>query len=97
MGSKKKKKKKRREEGKEGRNSSSTTNHYPERLGKVFLIHVPSLFMRARKIVYPYIDKNTRNKFIFVEDKNLRGSLLEDIDEDQLLEIYGGKLKLMPH
>ncbi|KAL0928353.1 hypothetical protein M5K25_000230 [Dendrobium thyrsiflorum] len=72
-------------------------NYYPERLGKVFLIHVPSLFMRAWKIVYPYIDKNTRNKFIFVEDKNLRASLLEDIDEDQLLEIYGGKLKMMPH
>ncbi|KAL0928408.1 hypothetical protein M5K25_000287 [Dendrobium thyrsiflorum] len=71
-------------------------NYYPERLGKVLLIHVPALFMRAWKIVYPYIDKNTRNKFIFVEDKNLRASLLEDIDEDQLPEIYGGKLKLMP-
>ncbi|KAL0928362.1 hypothetical protein M5K25_000238, partial [Dendrobium thyrsiflorum] len=67
---------------------SMSANYYPERLGKVFLIHVPSLFMRAWKIVYPYIDKNTRNKFIFVEDKNLRASLLEDIDEDHLSEIY---------
>lgn len=72
-------------------------NYYPERLGKVFLIHVPSLFMKAWKIIYPFIDKNTRNKFIFVEDKNLKASLLEDIDEDQLPEIYGGKLKLIHH
>ncbi|RWW75938.1 hypothetical protein BHE74_00015991, partial [Ensete ventricosum] len=86
-------------------------NYYPERLGRVFLVHVPYLFMKAWKIIYPFMDKNTRKKviapqipcpfslhfymgkvimFVFVEDKNLRATLLEDIDEKQLPEIYGG-------
>ncbi|EHA8586217.1 phosphatidylinositol transfer protein 3 [Cocos nucifera] len=34
-------------------------------------------------------------QFIFVEDKNLKATLLEDIDESQLPEIYGGKLPLV--
>lgn len=37
-------------------------NCYPERLGKVFLIHVPSIFMKVWKIIYPFIDKNTKQK-----------------------------------
>jgi len=68
--------------------------YYPERLSKVLLIHVPYMFMKAWKMIYPFIDKNTRKKFIFVEDKNLKATLLEDIDESQLSEIYGGKLPL---
>lgn len=71
-------------------------NYYPERLGKVFFIHVPYLFMKVWKIVSPLIDKNTKKKFVFVEDKDLKTTLLEDIDESQLPEIYGGKLKLVP-
>lgn len=36
--------------------------YFPERLGKVFLIHVPYIFWTAWKIIYPFIDKNTREK-----------------------------------
>ncbi|KAG6489920.1 hypothetical protein ZIOFF_051201 [Zingiber officinale] len=71
-------------------------NYYPERLGKVFLIHVPYVFMTVWKIIYPFIDQKTKKKFVFVEDKNLKATLLEDIDEGQLPEIYGGKLQLVP-
>ncbi|EHA8586219.1 SEC14 cytosolic factor [Cocos nucifera] len=70
-------------------------NNYPERLGKVLLIHVPYIFMKAWKIIYPFIDDNTKKKFVFVEDKKLRATLLEDMDESQLPEIYGGKLPLV--
>ncbi|KAL3529053.1 hypothetical protein ACH5RR_008375 [Cinchona calisaya] len=35
-------------------------------------------------------------KIKLVEDKQLRATLLEDIDESQLPEIYGGKLPLVP-
>lgn len=77
--------------------------------------------MKAWKIIYPFIDKNTRKKvriinigipfviwslrslmisffiqFVFVEDKDLTSTLLEEIDESQLPEIYGGKLPLVP-
>ncbi|PON91770.1 CRAL-TRIO lipid binding domain containing protein [Trema orientale] len=69
---------------------------YPERLGKLFLVHVPYIFMTAWKMVYPFIDKNTKKKIMFVENKKLNSTLLSDIDESQLPEIYGGKLPLVP-
>ncbi|GMH03682.1 hypothetical protein Nepgr_005521 [Nepenthes gracilis] len=69
---------------------------YPERLGRLFMIHVPRLFATAWKIVYPFIDTKTRTKIIFVESRMLKSTLLEEIDEDQLPEIYGGRQPLVP-
>ncbi|CAA6668308.1 unnamed protein product [Spirodela intermedia] len=71
-------------------------NYYPERLKKVFMVHVPSMFMKAWKIIYPFIDDNTKQKIVFVDDKNLKAALLEDIEESQIPDIYGGKLPLVP-
>ncbi|KAI3684396.1 hypothetical protein L6452_33619 [Arctium lappa] len=71
-------------------------DYYPERLGKMFVVHVPYIFMAAWKMVYPFIDEKTKKKIVFVENKQLRSTLLKDIDESQLPEIYGGKLKLVP-
>jgi hypothetical protein len=68
-------------------------NYYPERLGRVLLIHVPYMFMAAWKIVYPFIDEKTKKKFVFVANKDLDATLRDAIDESQLLEEYGGKLK----
>ncbi|CAI9775251.1 unnamed protein product [Fraxinus pennsylvanica] len=69
---------------------------YPERLGKLFIIHVPYIFMTAWKAFYPFIDKNTKKKITFVENKKLELTLLQHIDESQLPERYGGKLQLVP-
>jgi hypothetical protein len=68
---------------------------YPERLGKVYLIHRPYIFWAAWKIVSPFIDKVTRQKIVFTDDKRVKETLLKDIDENQLPEIYGGKLPLV--
>uniref|UniRef100_A0ACD5WD01 Uncharacterized protein n=1 Tax=Avena sativa TaxID=4498 RepID=A0ACD5WD01_AVESA len=69
-------------------------NNYPERLGRVLLIHVPYVFMAAWKMVYPFIDDNTKKKFVFVADKDLDATLRDALDEHQLPEEFGGKLKL---
>ncbi|KAH6819917.1 Sec14p-like phosphatidylinositol transfer family protein [Perilla frutescens var. hirtella] len=71
-------------------------DYYPERLKKLFFVHVPYIFMTAWKIIYPFVDKNTRKKITFVENKKLHDALLEEIDLNQLPEIYGGKLQLVP-
>ncbi|KAH7522499.1 hypothetical protein FEM48_Zijuj07G0145100 [Ziziphus jujuba var. spinosa] len=71
-------------------------DYYPERLGKLFLVHVPYIFMAAWKIIYPFIDNKTKKKIVFVENKNIKSTLLEDIDESQLPQIYGGRLPLVP-
>nr|GLL43989.1 random slug protein 5 [Ipomoea trifida] len=69
---------------------------YPERLGKLFIVHVPYIFMTAWKVIYPFIDSRTKKKIIFVENKKMKSTLLRDIDESQLPEAYGGKLPLVP-
>ncbi|KAI3463523.1 hypothetical protein Pfo_020186 [Paulownia fortunei] len=71
-------------------------DYYPERLGKLFIIHVPYIFMTVWKIIYPFIDKNTKKKIVFVENKRLQATLREEIDESQVPEIYGGRLQLVP-
>ncbi|KAF5808529.1 putative CRAL-TRIO lipid binding domain, CRAL/TRIO domain, CRAL/TRIO domain superfamily [Helianthus annuus] len=71
-------------------------DYYPERLAKMFVVHVPYVFMAAWKMVYPFIDEKTKKKIVFVENKHLTSTLLKDIDESQLPDIYGGKLKLVP-
>ncbi|KAH9658490.1 CRAL-TRIO domain-containing protein [Citrus sinensis] len=64
---------------------------FPERLGKLYIVHAPKLFMTVWKVVYPYIDDNTKKK-----NKNLTSTLLDEIDKSQLPDIYGGKLPLVP-
>ncbi|KAM5571500.1 hypothetical protein ABKV19_011874 [Rosa sericea] len=71
-------------------------DYYPERLGKMFIVHVPFVFMTVWKIVCPFIDNKTKEKIVFVENKMLKSTLLEEIDESQLPEKYGGKLTLVP-
>ncbi|KAF5449216.1 hypothetical protein F2P56_029688 [Juglans regia] len=69
---------------------------FPERLGKLLIVHVPYVFMTVWKVVYPFIDSKTKKKIILVENKNLRSTLLNDIDESQLPAAYGGQLPLIP-
>ncbi|KAL1809827.1 hypothetical protein ACET3Z_026817 [Daucus carota] len=71
-------------------------DYYPERLGKLYIVHVPYIFMKVWKIVYPFIDNNTKKKIVFVENKQLKATLLEDIEESQLPQTYGGRLPLIP-
>ncbi|KAJ7954658.1 random slug protein 5 [Quillaja saponaria] len=69
---------------------------YPERLGKLFIVHVPYIFMTAWKMVYPFIDNCTKKKICFVEKKKITPTLLADIDESQIPVTYGGKMQLVP-
>nr|CAB3475302.1 unnamed protein product [Digitaria exilis] len=71
-------------------------NYYPERLGKALMINVPYIFMKAWKMVCPFIDNNTKDKFVFVDDKSLQETLLREIDDSQLPEFLGGKMPLIP-
>ncbi|CAH8336706.1 unnamed protein product [Eruca vesicaria subsp. sativa] len=69
---------------------------YPERLDKLYFVRAPYIFMTAWKVIYPFVDTNTKKKIVFVENKKLTPTLLEDIDETQLPDIYGGKIPLTP-
>ncbi|XBH73473.1 hypothetical protein VPH35_100564 [Triticum aestivum] len=68
---------------------------YPERLGRVLLIHVPYVIMAAWKMLYPFIDDKTKEKFVFVAGSwDLDATLRDSIDESQLPKEYGGRLEL---
>ncbi|KAI5074109.1 hypothetical protein GOP47_0010070 [Adiantum capillus-veneris] len=71
-------------------------NQFPERLRKLFILHVPYLFWGAWKVVSPFIDKVTREKIVFVDDKHLKETLLAEVEKDQLPTIYGGVQDLLP-
>ncbi|GAV81741.1 CRAL_TRIO domain-containing protein [Cephalotus follicularis] len=71
--------------------------YYPERLGKMFIVHPPYiLIMAMRKSIQSFIANHTKYKIELVNNKKLKSTLLEDIDETQLPQIYGGKLPLVP-
>ncbi|KAJ8752629.1 hypothetical protein K2173_005518 [Erythroxylum novogranatense] len=75
---------------------SIVQDYYPERLGKVYIVHAPNIFKSVWKIVWPFIDQRTREKIVFVEEKLLKSTLMEGIEESQIPEIYGGQLPLVP-
>ncbi|MCO5590561.1 hypothetical protein L7F22_044532, partial [Adiantum nelumboides] len=71
-------------------------DHYPERLGKLYFLNVPSLFRAAWNMVYPFIESNVREKIVFVSRNETMETLLEDIDRTQLPKEFGGSLLLVP-
>ncbi|MCO5610011.1 hypothetical protein L7F22_064246 [Adiantum nelumboides] len=71
-------------------------DHYMNHLGKMILIHVPFIFWAAWKVTSPFFNEYTKERMLFVEDKNLQSALLKEIDEDELPDIYGGKMSLVP-
>ncbi|XP_039010600.1 phosphatidylinositol transfer protein 3-like [Hibiscus syriacus] len=75
---------------------SLVQDYYPETLEKLFIVHAPYIFMTAWKIVCPFIEQKARNKIMFVDNKLLKSTMLEEIDESQLPETLGGKLPLVP-
>lgn len=61
-------------------------NHYPERLGRVFVINAPWVFRGAWKMIYPLLDERTRCKIYLQSDSKIK----ETIAEAELEMSYGG-------
>jgi len=70
--------------------------YYPERLGKIFALHTPSLFWNCWKMMLPFVDDVTKAKIVFVEDDKIEETLLRDISKEELPTIYGGLKALVP-
>ncbi|KAL1921804.1 uncharacterized protein VTP21DRAFT_10446 [Calcarisporiella thermophila] len=78
-------------------------NHYPERLGRAFLVNTPWFFWTFWKLISPFIDPVTRSKIRFVDlktqnnvqpnqEKGDWANLLHYIPAEQLEADFGGKL-----
>lgn len=65
---------------------------YPESLGMVFVINVPSFFTVLWAIVKPWLDPVVVHKFRIL-GTNFLPTMTQFIDEEQIPEEYGGKNK----
>ncbi|KAH9258984.1 hypothetical protein BASA81_002604 [Batrachochytrium salamandrivorans] len=65
-------------------------NHYPERLGGVFVINAPWAFTAVWRMIRPLLDERTRNK-VNILGSNYLEALQEYVDLDQIEVEYGGK------
>lgn len=62
-------------------------NHYPERLGKGILVNIPWFAWAFLKMMYPFLDPETRQKAIFDEPFE------KYIEPSQLDALYNGELE----
>jgi hypothetical protein len=67
------------------------SKHYPETLGRMFIINAPTVFSIAWSIIRPFLDERTQNKIeIFASEDGWKKRLREIIDVDKLPQEYGG-------
>lgn len=65
-------------------------DNYPESLGKLFVVNVPTIFGAVWAMVSPWLDKRTKQKIVVLKGKNFAQALLQHIDADSLPVQYGG-------
>jgi hypothetical protein len=70
-------------------------NHYPERMGVLFMFDAPFIFWGLWKCVSPFIEAETLKKvqFVYASDPT---QLRSNFDPEELPEEFGGKAKLVP-
>jgi len=71
------------------------SKHYPETLGRMFIINVPTIFSIAWALIAPFLDERTQKKIeIFASESAWKKRLRECIDPAKLPEEYGGDNKV---
>lgn len=66
--------------------------NYPETMGRLLIVRAPRVFPILWTLVSPFIDENTRNKFMIYGGKDYLtpGGLVEFMDKDYIPEFLGG-------
>ncbi|XP_073143198.1 SEC14 cytosolic factor isoform X2 [Henckelia pumila] len=70
--------------------------YYPERLAKLYLLHMPWFFVSVWRLVSRFLEKATLEKVVIVTNEEERRHFMKDIGEEALAEEYGGRAKLVP-
>lgn len=71
----------------------TTSIHYPLTLEKLYILNPSLSLIIAWKIISSFLQKDSLQKIQFIKSNEFH-KLKENIPEDQLLEIYGGKNKI---
>ncbi len=66
--------------------------NYPETMGKLLIVRAPRIFPVVWTLVSPFIDENTREKFLIYGGKNHMdvGGLPDHIDPTYIPDFLGG-------
>ncbi|KAK9798213.1 hypothetical protein WJX73_007072 [Symbiochloris irregularis] len=71
-------------------------NHYPERLGKLWMLDAPGIFYALWKVVSPFVDSVTKAKIEFVDGKKAMDEFRVTIGMETLPKALGGDAELVP-
>ncbi|KAF9639475.1 Cellular retinaldehyde-binding/triple function [Lasiodiplodia theobromae] len=72
--------------------STLATAHYPETLDRIFIIGAPSFFPTVWSWIKRWFDPITVSKIFILTDKNMKETLEQYIDVENIPKKYGGKL-----
>ncbi|KAI7554747.1 CRAL/TRIO domain-containing protein, partial [Hortaea werneckii] len=72
--------------------SQLATAHYPETLDRIFVVGAPSFFPTVWEYAKRWFDPITVSKIFVLSDKNMRSTLEQYVDLDNLPKKYGGNL-----
>lgn len=70
--------------------SDFTAQHYPERAGYVYIVHVPAWFKLIWNVVKPWVDPVTLEKIFILRGAEVQNALLQHIAPENLPPEYGG-------
>uniref|UniRef100_A0A8D2M361 SEC14 like lipid binding 5 n=1 Tax=Zonotrichia albicollis TaxID=44394 RepID=A0A8D2M361_ZONAL len=67
-------------------------DNYPETLGRLLIVRAPRVFPVLWTLVSPFINENTRQKFLIYSGNNYQGSggLVDYVDKDVIPDFLGG-------
>uniref|UniRef100_A0A8C8GMK9 SEC14-like protein 1 n=1 Tax=Oncorhynchus tshawytscha TaxID=74940 RepID=A0A8C8GMK9_ONCTS len=72
--------------------------NYPETLGRLLILRAPRVFPVLWTLVSPFIDENTRKKFLIYAGNDYQGpgGLLDYIDKEVIPDFLGGECMVIP-
>jgi len=70
--------------------SKISSDNYPETLGVMLIVNVPSFFSVVYSVAKPLIPAETKKKIHIITARHVKEELLKYIDEDQLPQFLGG-------
>lgn len=76
--------------------SKISSDNYPETLGTMFIVNVPSFFSILYSVAKPLIAPETKKKIHVVNAKHVKEELLKYIDAHQLPKFLGGECQCDP-
>ncbi|KAJ6150566.1 hypothetical protein N7471_001765, partial [Penicillium samsonianum] len=72
--------------------SATATAHYPETLGRVFIVGAPAFFKSIWDMISQWFDPVTRSKIFLLSSSDDESTLRSFIDPPNLPKAYGGEL-----